>query len=141
MRNGVNDGVLPVFLFENLAIVVQYRVGRQTVARLHVDDLADVGRHRFARLVLPVGDLPLDESPLIFEPSKYVNQLKQHWSKYDGNASYALLTRCFVLVSGTASRIKIVDTLVNCLRILIEGDPETQVKELLRLLHEEAKVI
>ncbi|OAA56053.1 DNA ligase, ATP-dependent [Cordyceps fumosorosea ARSEF 2679] len=69
--------------------------------------------------------LPLDESPLIFEPSKYVEQLKQHWSRDDGSASYALLTRCFVLVSGTASRIKIVDTLVNCLRILIEGDPES----------------
>ncbi|KAJ4862135.1 ATP dependent DNA ligase domain-containing protein [Trichoderma breve] len=44
--------------------------------------------------------IPLDESPLTFDPSK-----------------------CFVLVSATTSRIKIVDTLVNCLRILIEGDP------------------
>ncbi|KAM3513630.1 hypothetical protein MY11210_002736 [Beauveria gryllotalpidicola] len=69
--------------------------------------------------------IPLDETPLTFEPSKYVNQLKEHWSRDGGNASYALLTRCFVLVSGTASRIKIVDTLVNCLRILIEGDPES----------------
>ncbi|KAM3448302.1 hypothetical protein MY3296_007909 [Beauveria thailandica] len=69
--------------------------------------------------------IPLDEPPLTFEPSKYVNQLKEHWSRDGGNASYALLTRCFVLVSGTASRIKIVDTLVNCLRILIEGDPES----------------
>ncbi|EGX96632.1 DNA ligase I, putative [Cordyceps militaris CM01] len=67
--------------------------------------------------------LPLDEPPLTFEPSKYVERLKEHWSKDGGNASYALLTRCFVLVSGTASRIKIVDTLVNCLRLLIEGDP------------------
>ncbi|KAJ4163974.1 hypothetical protein LMH87_005667 [Akanthomyces muscarius] len=69
--------------------------------------------------------IPLDEPPLTFEPSKYVDQLKQHWSRDGGNASYALLTRCFVLVSGTASRIKIVDTLVNCLRLLIEGDPES----------------
>ncbi|KAM3543571.1 hypothetical protein ARSEF1564_003518 [Beauveria bassiana] len=69
--------------------------------------------------------IPLDEPPLTFEPSKYVSQLKEHWSRDGGNASYALLTRCFVLVSGTASRIKIVDTLVNCLRILIEGDPES----------------
>lgn len=67
--------------------------------------------------------IPLDEPPLTFEPSKYVDQLKEHWSRDGGNASYALLTRCFVLVSGTASRIKIVDTLVNCLRLLIEGDP------------------
>ena len=43
----------------------------------------------------------------------------------EGGATYALLTRCFVLVSGTTSRIKIVDTLVNCLRLLIEGDPDS----------------
>ncbi|KAL7951272.1 ATP-dependent DNA ligase [Trichoderma barbatum] len=67
--------------------------------------------------------IPLDESPLTFEPSKYVKELQEYWAPENGNASYALLTRCFVLVSATASRIKIVDTLVNCLRILIEGDP------------------
>ncbi|KAJ6440977.1 DNA ligase, ATP-dependent [Purpureocillium lavendulum] len=69
--------------------------------------------------------IPLDESPLAFEPSKYVSQLQQHWATDGGNASYGLLTRCFVLVSATTSRIKIVDTLVNCLRILIEGDPSS----------------
>lgn len=69
--------------------------------------------------------IPLDQPPLEFEPSNYLGQLKEHWSKDGGNASYALLTRCFVLVSGTTSRIKIVDTLVNCLRLLIEGDPES----------------
>jgi DNA ligase-1 len=69
--------------------------------------------------------IPFDESPLTFEPSKYISQLKQHWASEDGNASYALLTRCFVLVSSTQSRIKIVDTLVNCLRVLIEADPES----------------
>ncbi|RSL79195.1 hypothetical protein BHE90_002031 [Fusarium euwallaceae] len=67
--------------------------------------------------------IPLDESPLTFEPSKYIPKLKEHWASEGGNASYALLTRCFVLISGTTSRIKIVDTLVNCLRVLIEGDP------------------
>lgn len=67
--------------------------------------------------------IPLDEPPLTFEPSKYIPQLKEHWASEGGNASYALLTRCFVLISGTTSRIKIVDTLVNCLRVLIEGDP------------------
>ncbi|POR39262.1 DNA ligase [Tolypocladium paradoxum] len=67
--------------------------------------------------------IPLDESPLIFEPSKYISQLQEHWASEGGNASYGLLTRCFVLVSATTSRIKIVDTLVNCLRVLIEGDP------------------
>ncbi|KAL7958334.1 ATP-dependent DNA ligase [Trichoderma compactum] len=69
--------------------------------------------------------IPLDESPLAFEPSKYVKELQEYWASEDGDASYALLTRCFVLVSATTSRIKIVDTLVNCLRILIEGDPSS----------------
>ncbi|KAK7398574.1 hypothetical protein QQX98_012052 [Neonectria punicea] len=69
--------------------------------------------------------IPLDESPLTFQPSQYLSQLQEHWTSEGGDASYALLTRCFVLVSGTTSRIKIVDTLVNCLRILIEGDPSS----------------
>ncbi|KAL7891932.1 ATP-dependent DNA ligase [Trichoderma sp. SZMC 28014] len=69
--------------------------------------------------------IPLDESPLIFDPSKYINELQEYWAAEGGNASYALLTRCFVLVSGTTSRIKIVDTLVNCIRILIESDPSS----------------
>ncbi|KAK1248226.1 hypothetical protein MKX08_006446 [Trichoderma sp. CBMAI-0020] len=69
--------------------------------------------------------IPLDESPLIFDPSKYIKELQEYWAAEGGNASYALLTRCFVLVSGTTSRIKIVDTLVNCLRILIESDPSS----------------
>jgi DNA ligase 1 len=71
------------------------------------------------------GSIPFDESPLTFEPEKYVPLLRDHWAKDGGNASYALLTRCFVLVNGTTSRIKIVDTFVNCLRVLIEGDPES----------------
>ncbi|KAM5384336.1 hypothetical protein ACJZ2D_001641 [Fusarium nematophilum] len=69
--------------------------------------------------------IPLDQSPLTFEPPQYLPQLQKHWASEGGNASYALLTRCFVLVSGTTSRIKIVDTLVNCLRVLIEGDPSS----------------
>ncbi|KAI9147804.1 DNA ligase [Paramyrothecium foliicola] len=69
--------------------------------------------------------IPFDESPLTFDASSYANQLKECWSADGGNASYALLTRCFVLVNGTTSRIKIVDTLVNCLRVLIESDPSS----------------
>jgi len=69
--------------------------------------------------------IPLDESPLSFDPSKHITELKEHWASEGGDASYALLTRCFVLINGTTSRIKIVDTLVNCLRILIEGDPSS----------------
>lgn len=70
-------------------------------------------------------NIRFDESPLTFDPSKYVAELQGHWAGEGSNASYALLTRCFVLVSGTQSRIKIVDTLVNLLRILIEGDPSS----------------
>ncbi|TLD09408.1 uncharacterized protein PgNI_07091 [Pyricularia grisea] len=69
--------------------------------------------------------IPLDESPLTFDISEYTTKLKAHWNAEGGNASYAILTRCFVLVSATTSRIKIVDTLVNCLRILIEADPDS----------------
>lgn len=69
--------------------------------------------------------IPLDESPLTFEPAKYIPELQASWSAEGGDASYALLTRCFVLVNSTQSRIKIVDTLVNCIRLLIEGDPSS----------------
>lgn len=69
--------------------------------------------------------IPLDESPLTFDPAKYIPQLQASWAAEGGDASYALLTRCFVLVNGTQSRIKIVDTLVNCIRLLIEGDPSS----------------
>ncbi|KAB2581011.1 DNA ligase ATP-dependent [Lasiodiplodia theobromae] len=69
--------------------------------------------------------IPFDQSPLTFEPSKYVPDLKSHWAADGGHATYALLTRCFVLVNSTQSRIKIVDTLVNLLRTIIEGDPES----------------
>ncbi|KAF2813966.1 DNA ligase-like protein I [Mytilinidion resinicola] len=70
-------------------------------------------------------NIPFDQSPLTFNPSEYVAELKSHWASEGGNATYALLTRCFVLVNSTQSRIKIVDTLVNLLRTLIEGDPES----------------
>jgi DNA ligase-1 len=69
--------------------------------------------------------IPFDESPLTFDPSKYIEDLKGHWAAEGGDASYALLTRCFILVNSTQSRIKIVDTLVNLLRVIIEGDPSS----------------
>ncbi|KAI4132453.1 MAG: hypothetical protein LQ338_000673 [Usnochroma carphineum] len=69
--------------------------------------------------------VPFDESPMTFDPSKWLPDLKKHWATHGGGASYGLLTRCFVLVNSTQSRIKIVDTLVNFLRTLIEGDPES----------------
>ncbi|KAG4437007.1 hypothetical protein IFR05_007511 [Cadophora sp. M221] len=70
-------------------------------------------------------NIPFDESPLTFDPAKYVEALQGHWQAEGGDASYALLTRCFVLVNSTQSRIKIVDTLVNLLRVIIEGDPSS----------------
>lgn len=69
--------------------------------------------------------IPFDESPLVFTPEKYIPDLKRQWGSEGGGAFYALLTRCFVLVNSTQSRIKIVDTLVNCLRVLIQADPES----------------
>ncbi|KAJ6028337.1 hypothetical protein N7540_003913 [Penicillium herquei] len=70
-------------------------------------------------------DIPFDQSPQKFDPSKYVEELRPHWASEGGDATYALLTRAFVLANSTTSRIKIVDTLVNFLRVLIEGDPNS----------------
>jgi DNA ligase 1 len=70
-------------------------------------------------------NIPFDENPLTFEPSKYVAELQYHWAAERGDASYAILTRCFVLVNSTQSRIKIVDTIVNLLRVIIEADPQS----------------
>jgi DNA ligase-1 len=69
--------------------------------------------------------IPFDESPLIFDPQRFVPQLQRHWAIEGNDASYAILTRCFVLVNSTQSRIKIVDTLVNFLRTIIEADPSS----------------
>ncbi|KAJ4365710.1 hypothetical protein N0V83_008330 [Neocucurbitaria cava] len=70
-------------------------------------------------------NIPFDQSPLEFDPSTYIPDLQKHWVTDGGQATYALLTRCFVLVNSTSSRIKIVDTLVNLLRTIIEGDPSS----------------
>ncbi|KAJ5093006.1 hypothetical protein N7456_008867 [Penicillium angulare] len=67
--------------------------------------------------------VPFDQSPQTFDASKYAAELRPHWASEGGDATYALLTRAFVLANSTTSRIKIVDTLVNFLRVLIEGDP------------------
>jgi len=69
--------------------------------------------------------VPFDENPLTFNPSKFIPGLQKQWTEIGGDASYGILTRCFILINSTQSRIKIVDTLVNFLRILIEGDPES----------------
>ena len=59
--------------------------------------------------------IPFDQSPLTFDSAKYAEELQAHWAAEGGDASYALLTRAFVLANSTTSRIKIVDTLVNFL--------------------------
>ena len=69
--------------------------------------------------------ISFDESPLTFDPSKHIPFLKTHWGINNGDASYGLLTHAFVLVNSTQSRLKIVDTLVNFLRTLIEADPDS----------------
>ncbi|KAF2685668.1 ATP-dependent DNA ligase [Lentithecium fluviatile CBS 122367] len=69
--------------------------------------------------------LPFDQGPLEFDPSKHIAQLQKLWAADGGRATYALLTRGFVMVNSTTSRIKIVDTLVNLLRTIIEGDAES----------------
>ena len=67
--------------------------------------------------------VPFDENPLTFDPSRYLPDLKKLWATDGGDTSYSLLIRCFFLVNSTQSRIKIVDTLVNLLRTIIQGDP------------------
>src|SRR5690606_22644038 len=66
--------------------------------------------------------LPLDQDPLKFNPDDYTS-LQTVFP--NGKATYALLTRGFVLITSTRSRIKIVDTLVNLLRVLIRHDPHS----------------
>ncbi|KAI9771466.1 MAG: hypothetical protein M1840_002086 [Geoglossum simile] len=67
--------------------------------------------------------IPFDEDALMFTPAKYIKELQAHWGGEGGDSSYALLTRCFILVNSTRSRIRIVNVLVNFLRTIIEGDP------------------
>jgi DNA ligase-1 len=70
-------------------------------------------------------NIPFDQSPLEFDPSKYIPDLQRHWVADGGHATYALLTRCFILINSTSSRIQIVNTLVNLLRTIIEGDKDS----------------
>jgi len=71
-------------------------------------------------------NVPFDQSPLTFDPQKYIPDLKKQWAQQEGgHITYALLTQGFILINSTQSRIKIVDTLVNLLRTIIEGDPES----------------
>lgn len=93
-------------------------------------DLSDVKREKILCLQSSgfsedtiMSSIPFDENPLKFKPLKYWEEQKNFLVTTEGNATYALLTRCFVLINRTSSRIKIVDTLTNFLRLLIEGEP------------------
>ncbi|KAK6332814.1 hypothetical protein TWF696_002836 [Orbilia brochopaga] len=67
-----------------------------------------------------VDELPFDKDPLSFSPEDYRSLVA---SLPDGKLTYGLLTRAFVLINSTRSRIKIVDTLTNFLRTVIACDP------------------
>lgn len=69
-----------------------------------------------------IEDMPFDKDPLSFDPDLYKGIVSK-WPA--GKAPYALLTKAFVLVNSTRSRIKIVGTLVNLIRTLIRLDPES----------------
>lgn len=69
--------------------------------------------------------VPFDESPMTFDPQKYLPDLQKQWAPEGGRITYAMLTQGFILINSTQSRIKIVDTLVNLLRTIIEGDPQS----------------
>ena len=66
--------------------------------------------------------IPLDKDPLQFNPSTDAN-CATSWSP--GRTPYAFLTHSFILINSTRSRLKIVDYLVNTLRVVIHHDPES----------------
>ena len=66
--------------------------------------------------------IPFDDHPLTFDPQQYIPRLRRCWEATGNDASYGILSHAFVLINSTQSRIKIVDTLTNFLRTLIEGD-------------------
>ncbi|EWC45233.1 hypothetical protein DRE_05960 [Drechslerella stenobrocha 248] len=67
-----------------------------------------------------IEELPFDIDPLSFSPEDYAPLIE---SLPEGRLTYGLLTRAFVLINSTRSRIKIVDTLTNFLRVAIACDP------------------
>ena len=70
--------------------------------------------------------IPFDEDWLTFSASSHLPALKAQWqANGGGDSTYALLIRCFTLVNSTTKRLKILSTMVNCFRTIIEGDPES----------------
>ena len=98
---------------ETSARALQYSSPKETVGVLV---LSEEGISKITEAI------PLDSDPLTFNPDDY-QHIASKWP--NGRATYGLLTRAFVLVNATKSRIKIVDTLVNLLRLLMRLDPES----------------
>ncbi|KAF3905539.1 hypothetical protein AA313_de0203688 [Arthrobotrys entomopaga] len=69
-----------------------------------------------------IDELPFDKDPLSFNPLDYKSLIE---GLPDKRLTYGLLTRAFVLINSTRSRIKIVDTLTNFLRTAIACDPSS----------------
>ena len=66
--------------------------------------------------------IPLDKDPLLFSPTTDA-AIASTWSSSSGGTPYAFLTHSFILINSTRSRLKIVDYLVNTLRVIIHHDP------------------
>ena len=66
--------------------------------------------------------IPLDKDPLQFNPSIDAS-CATSW--FPGKTPYAFLTHSFILINSTRSRLKIVDYLVNTLRVVTHHDPES----------------
>jgi DNA ligase 1 len=64
--------------------------------------------------------IPLDKDPLQFDPAIDA-RCAGTWSSQ--NTPYAFLTHAFILINSTRSRLKIVDYLVNALRVVTHHDP------------------
>jgi DNA ligase 1 len=64
--------------------------------------------------------IPLDKDPLAFDPAVDA-ACADSWSPQ--KTPYAFLTHAFILINSTRSRLKMVDYLVNTLRVVIHHDP------------------
>lgn len=98
------------------------KVAQLNTSNLPVPRKTEISMQAEQEIENTIDSIPFDINPLEFDPDIYEN-LIENWP--EGKATYGLLTRAFVLVNATRSRIKIVDTLVNFLRTLIRLDSES----------------
>ena len=107
---------------EKLPIPTQPKVEKATLSLQSVSSTEDDITTR----------VPFDEPPLSFDPQKYIADLEKSWTRTGNEASYGLLCHAFVLINSTPKRIKIVNTLTNFLRTIIEGDPKSLLSAVCR---------